>query len=196
MNIEKVFQEQQKIEKNIELNHPTKEGERRIKKKILALLVSLGDCADLWQGYKYWSNDQEPIVKDEEICLWCDGTGITSCGGHCDKCIDGYVVTSNPLLLSYTNCLNAILSIGIHIRYSIFTTTKEHDYKESTIEEQFLRVMDYAAGMREDDYFKQLMHSFIYLGEMLGFTQEQIVETYYEKIPSRYIDDKNYKENV
>ena len=63
MNLEKLFQMQKELDARILEEHPVQEGEDRLAKKILALLVELGELANEWRGCKYWSNDQEPRTE-------------------------------------------------------------------------------------------------------------------------------------
>ncbi|MBD7937162.1 dUTP diphosphatase [Cytobacillus sp. Sa5YUA1] len=55
MNMEKLFAQQQILKDRIGYN-----GEDRFEKLVLALLVELGECANEWRGFKFWSKNQEP----------------------------------------------------------------------------------------------------------------------------------------
>lgn len=66
MNLQKLFQMQKELDEHIDKEHPPKPGEDRLEKKILALQVELGECANKWRGFKYWSHDQKPITKAME----------------------------------------------------------------------------------------------------------------------------------
>ncbi|MGE7932139.1 dUTP diphosphatase [Viridibacillus arvi] len=196
MNLTKLFEAQAVLDSDIELHHPVEDGEDRLSKKILALLVELGECANEWRGFKFWSNDQNARIKVKKECKVCEGTGDVNYemiqedaegnGDHeyipCDECrgtgYDGYV---NPLLEEYVDCLHFILSIGNQIKCGVFPIDVKHYHKESTVDKQFLMVMDYVVDLPDDDYYKGLMHTFIHLGTMLGFTWEQIEQAYYDK---------------
>ncbi|QPA33437.1 dUTP diphosphatase [Thermaerobacillus caldiproteolyticus] len=162
MNLEKLFELQRKLDEHIEQEHPRQEGEDRLAKKILALLVELGELAQEWRGFKYWSKDQYArtfrVINNKEY---------------------------NPLLEEYVDCLHFILSIGLELihRKGIdeIELTEQHEMDNTT--DQFLAVMSYVTELwdyGEVDYIN-MVGTFITLGEMLGFTWEQIEEAYMEK---------------
>ena len=76
MNLAKLFELQRRLDEHIEREHPRKPGEDRLAKKILALQVELGELANRWRGFKYWSHDQEPRNLGVPLpCEQCEGTG-------------------------------------------------------------------------------------------------------------------------
>lgn len=169
MNLKKLFETQRQLDLRIEQQHPRQEGEDRIAKKILALQVELGELANEWRGFKFWSNNQQPRIKalrnpammpeDQE---WY-----------------------NPLLEEYVDGLHFILSIGLDIEVSdedieIALGIEEDQTSQSTFD-QFVLVMCWANLMHDDNYYHELLASFIVLGEMLGFTWEQIEQAYIQK---------------
>src|SRR5690606_21727353 len=91
MNLYKLFKIQAKLDEKI-VKEKGLEGQDLLDKKILALQVELGELANCWRGFKYWSNDQEPITK-------------------IDIGNSQYSIV-NPLLEEYVDCLHFILSIG------------------------------------------------------------------------------------
>src|SRR5690606_25251306 len=93
----------------------------RLAKKILALQVELGELANEWRGFKFWSKDQEPRTKVKKVCETCGGERyilISESFGF-DKCSDcdgkGDFGETNPLLEEYVDCLHFILSIGLEL---------------------------------------------------------------------------------
>ncbi|MEK4091705.1 dUTP diphosphatase [Viridibacillus sp. FSL H8-0110] len=48
MNLTKLFEAQRELDLYIDQQHPVQPGEDRLSKKILALLVELGECANEW----------------------------------------------------------------------------------------------------------------------------------------------------
>ncbi|MGG3951379.1 dUTP diphosphatase, partial [Geobacillus thermodenitrificans] len=48
MNLQKLFEMQRQLDEYIEREHPRQEGEDRLSKKILALMVELGELANEW----------------------------------------------------------------------------------------------------------------------------------------------------
>lgn len=70
MNLQKFFDTQKVLRDRIGYN-----GEDRFEKLILALLVEIGECANEWRGFKFWSKDQEPRTHKTVRCHACGGTG-------------------------------------------------------------------------------------------------------------------------
>lgn len=169
INLAPLFDKQDALDTHIAAEHPPQEGEDRLGKLILALNVELGECANCWRGFKFWSHDQSARTS----------------GLHGD-------VPYNPLLEEYVDVLHFILSIGNHTGYAKawMATDKQWEelhfngLKRGTFVEQFnyvfSNVSDYAFSLLERDYCL-LVVSFLGLGEMLGFTDEQIAEAYEAK---------------
>ena len=63
MNLEKLFEAQRVLDERIEQEHPRTENENRVPQKILALQVELGEMANEWRGFKFWSANQEPRTQ-------------------------------------------------------------------------------------------------------------------------------------
>lgn len=172
MNLTKLFETQRILDARIEKEHPRVEGEDRLAKKILALQVELGECANEWRGFKFWSNDQESRV---EVKHYARGSG---------KLTPPYVV-SNPLLEEYVDCLHFILSIGLEIDFHY--ANLKSPLKSINITKQFnaifYEVSEIEIGImgRRGFHLAQTLRAFIGLGEMLGFTWEQIEQAYYDK---------------
>lgn len=126
MNLQKLFTAQAELDAYIEQQHPTTEGENRLEKKVLALLVELGETANEWRGFKFWSNRQATNELEwiNEDCKSCKGTGVDVEGvalGNpypCIECEGKSIVaySKNPLLEEYVDCLHFILSIGNDLR--------------------------------------------------------------------------------
>jgi dimeric dUTPase (all-alpha-NTP-PPase superfamily) len=208
MQLTKLYEMQQELDDRIVKEHPPGKGEDRLAKKILALQVELGECANEWRGFKYWSKNQLPqknihttegATTDNAIFYQC---GDDDCGERfnkgdarlsdlfgeneedCPVCKEGYLYSfreKNPLLEEYVDCLHFILSIGLEIGVDYFKYVPIQKYKEVDISRQFMNVMSYTLGLLEDDYCSELLSSFVFLGEMLGFTWEQIEQAYIRK---------------
>ncbi|WP_077616867.1 dUTP diphosphatase [Caenibacillus caldisaponilyticus] len=202
MNLKKLFKLQAELDRRIEAEHPRQPGEDRLAKKVLALLVELGELANEWRGFKFWSNDQKPRneiltnCEEENADVWQCGN-LSKCGAKFEtetflKCcpICGWdtiipMRKHNQLLEEYVDCLHFILSIGLEIEVSdedieIALEIKENQTSQNTFD-QFVLVINWANSMHDDNYYHELLASFIVLGEMLGFTPEQIEEAYFEK---------------
>jgi dimeric dUTPase (all-alpha-NTP-PPase superfamily) len=169
MNLEKLFQTQKVLRDRIGYNEPD-----RFNKLILALLVELGECANEWRGFKFWSVNQLPHTSAVRV----------PCMMEEDK--EYY----NPLLEEYVDCLHFILEIGLEIGLG----TPEYPISEledeiipelylmkNDVTQMFNSVIFYAVMMKEDDYYFELVNDFVNLGKMLGFTWEQIEHGYFTK---------------
>ncbi|HAM79581.1 dUTP diphosphatase [Ornithinibacillus bavariensis] len=170
MNLQYLFEIQAGLDAHIMEEHPELKGQDNLDWKILALQVELGECANEWRGFKKWSKDQEPKTKGD----WLKSTGIEN-----GRFIDVY---ENPLLEEYVDCLHFILSIGLEL------DVKEVSLKEvqrTDIVFMFNELFEITSNLRnfytriiEYDW---LVTEFVKLGEMLGFTWEQIETAYLEK---------------
>lgn len=178
MNLSKLFETQRVLDARIMESHPELKGQNNLDWKILALLVELGECANEWRGFKKWSKDQEPRREVEQY-------GFADPGGP-------FRYLKYPLLEEYVDCLHFILSIGIEISEDIqfeiseYFIEIENDIKSEeqicdNIIEQFYTVFYFANVVNYDCEFSNLFAAFYHLGEMLGFTWEQIEQAYYDK---------------
>ena len=175
MNLTELFQIQKKLDERIIREHGL-EGQDLLDKKILSLQVELGELAQNWRGFKFWSKDQEPRTKAERPVF--------------DESIGEHVfVKVNPLLEEFVDCLHFILSIGAelkseHARW--FKEDKPFDFNYSNITIQFNRLFDAVVRVSDSDNFEceeyeELFYTFIALGKQLGFTWDQIETAYLNK---------------
>jgi dimeric dUTPase (all-alpha-NTP-PPase superfamily) len=200
MNLSKLFELQRQLDEHIEKEHPRKPGEDRLAKKILALMVEIGELANCWRGFKYWSNDQEPRTESEVVCHACKGQGgfvytdeyqrATEPFEECLYCEGtGVERVKNPLLEEFVDNLHFILSIGLDLEldnYHIAITPLKLD----NVTDQFIE-LNYQTYLvlKDSEYRKDkgriqwmtLINLFIGLSEMLGFTWEQTEEAYMRK---------------
>jgi dimeric dUTPase (all-alpha-NTP-PPase superfamily) len=197
MNLQKLFELQRKLDEHIEQEHPRQEGEDRLAKKILALQVELGELANEWRGFKYWSNNQEP--RTVEYCPSCGGSGFVEyfdpfdAQGHIqDQCMycEGDGTTGRmPLLEEYVDCLHFILSIGLEIGFvrkpmnylcghNLIKEFNTMFYLVSKFYEFYFR---YGKGCGLYDMYEEVLGYFLGFGVALGFTLEQIEEAYCRK---------------
>ena len=159
MNLSNLFNQQRVLDAEIESKHPTQPGEDRLEKKLLALSVELGECANDWRGFKFWSENQK----------------------------------AKPTLLEeFIDCLHFTLSIGNHlnIRAGILYELAR-PVKSETVEAQFLNATHEIARLHKMNTDKRkgdptipylhLFNTMLGLGEMLGFTWEDILQAYDEK---------------
>lgn len=202
VNLQPLFEAQKKLDDNIEKNKGL-EGQNLLDKKILALQVELGELANDWRGFKYWSENQEPRTWD--VCELCEGSkeisATTDTGSvgetyevydvydvdvECPLC-EGYDDDRNPLLEEYVDCLHFILSIGNDL--GLYVTSCEYEeYRdltesETSITRQFI-TMNYLISMMIETprtHYHVIIFDHITLGEMLGFTWEQVEQAYFAK---------------
>ncbi|ANU28435.1 dUTP diphosphatase [Planococcus versutus] len=172
MNLDKLFEVQRGLDAEIAKNHPRLPDEDRLEKRILALLVELGELANEWRGFKFWSTDQESRIWTYRSVLLEDGPGV-----------EFY----NPLLEEYVDCIHFALSIGLQL--NIPQMLDWGPYRKETITEQFIDLMqaDWST------YYTNVYHGYcrnmellIGLGAMLGFDWEQIEKAYLNKNEINY----------
>lgn len=174
MNLSKLFKMQKKLDQHI-IQEKGLEGQDLLDKKILALQVELGELANEWRGFKFWSKDQEPRTE----------VFATSPNPN-----EPLVVEKNPLLEEYIDCLHFILSIGLEIGDENW---KPHYSKVAVhfcgdeLTTQFNELFRSISGLRTTSkagrsiWYGAVFSTFLGLGEMLGFTWEQIEQAYFEK---------------
>jgi dimeric dUTPase (all-alpha-NTP-PPase superfamily) len=171
MNLEKLFETQKVLRDRINYNEPD-----RFDKLILALLVELGELANEWRGFKFWSKDQTPRTRKAR-------------GPYVDlEDAEFY----NPLLEEYVDGLHFVLELGIEIKLTNFELKSlEKEFKST--EEIFRHVfnwvinLDYEVNEKISFSFQYekayiyLFSVFIELGKALGFTWEEVEQAYYAK---------------
>lgn len=199
MNLTKLFETQRALDARI-VKEKGLEGQDLVPMKILALQVELGELANEWRGFKFWSKDREPRTQILLFCSVCDGTGdlnhekiqedAEGSGGHeyidCEDCsATGKGDFMNPLLEEYVDCLHFILSIGNDLGFNDAKPYLVRVMKtlgmisvvfKSTV---FLEM----PGGRDYKWFhyENLISNFLSLGKALGFTWEQIETAYFAK---------------
>jgi dimeric dUTPase (all-alpha-NTP-PPase superfamily) len=195
MNLTKLFEMQRELDERI-VKEKGLENEYLLPQKILALQVELGECANEWRGFKFWSKNQKPRTEFIQPCFECNGDDI---GMECHRCDgEGYEIKSNPLLEEYIDCLHFILSIGLEIGYDYGEDARyliEHninafqsleDGLTFKFNEVFTAIHEFLNqnNVPEDDLFElyeDIGIHFLSLGLQLGFTWEQIEAAYIAK---------------
>lgn len=156
MDFRKLFDTQRKLDFKIK-NEKELLGVDLLQEKILAVYVELGELAsELPQVFKFWSNKQNDYDK---------------------------------ALVEYVDCLHFLLSIGNDINYRTYTALKPIKLNTTTLD-GFLNVFDsidiFKNGLTFDDKnaretYEVLFNTFLNLGVLLNFTNEQITNAYYSK---------------
>lgn len=198
MNLQKLFEAQEELDAFIEQQHPTQPGENRLEKKVLALLVELGECANEWRGFKFWSNRQtaNDLEWVDKECKSCKGTGVDVEGvalGNPYPCIEcqgeSFVAyAKNPLLEEYVDVLHFILSIGNDLQFDYKEFLKRQFAMGEDVNRLFIDVtisvgkIIHHYGTNFARYFLYAtLHYFLKIGRKLGFTEEQIEGAYWKK---------------
>lgn len=168
MNLANLFEMQKVLRDRIDYNKPD-----RFNKLILALLVELGECANEWRGFKFWSKNQYPQ------------TGLKMENGEVDWNV-------NPLLEEYVDGLHFVLELGIERKFEF--STYRTKVKHLTITEQFntlfRKISDFDRVQTLNNYI-WVIDLYIGLGEMLGFTWEQVKQAYISKNEINHLRQDN-----
>lgn len=201
LNLQRLFEMQAQLDADILSHHPVQEGENRLNKKTLALLVELGEVSNEWRGFKFWSNNQSARTKVEHLCVTCEGRGfISECydpdePGDFETCINcngmGKIDESNPLLEEYVDCLSFILSIGNDLDIENIVAIEQllqfESYKDRKITFVLSKLYLEVSLMLNDtenaafEYYPHVFQWFLELGWLFGFKWEQIEEAYTQK---------------
>ncbi|OYD58458.1 hypothetical protein CGZ90_00725 [Fictibacillus aquaticus] len=161
MNLKPLFEKQQELRDRINY-----QGADRFEKLVLALLVEIGECANEWRGFKFWSTDQEPRTFAK--------TTNDPNGGFTIK---------NPLLEEYVDGLHFVLELGLEHEFDPDGLAIE-ELKFSSITRQFTALFQVDWDVYEEGqggYYHEGLELYIGLGEMLGFTWKQVEAAYMEK---------------
>lgn len=164
MDIAKLFLLQKALDEHIESEHPREEGESRLNYKILALMVELGELANEVRFFKFWSGNRKPRTQAFRVPAMMEE----------DK--EYY----NPTLEEYVDGWHFILSIGLELQVK---EVQVSSYKSENLEDQFIGLYNVisllAIGFRHK--YNDVVSAYMGLGEMLGFTPEEIEAAYLAK---------------
>ncbi|MDR7237151.1 dUTP diphosphatase [Neobacillus drentensis] len=161
MDIAKLFQLQKELDEHIEKEHPREEGESRLSYKVLALLVEVGELANEVRFFKFWSTNRRPRTEAVRVPAMMEE----------DK--EYY----NPVLEEYADGWHFILSLGLELGVKEIEISS---YKSENLEDQFIGLYNVitllAIGFRHK--YNDVVSAYMGLGEMLGFTPEEIETAY------------------
>ncbi|AYF06305.1 dUTPase [Bacillus mobilis] len=159
----------------------------KFSKMMLAMLVEFMECANEWQGFKYWKKNCASKTSTTSVC------GCVMCEHHSvpnDK---------NPLLEEYVDGLHFVLETGLELLEAdhIMALPKELSPDDipafnrcKTIPEQFKNLIRSVLDLEDevedgteymDSSYESLFEGYLNLGQLLGFTEEQIETAYMEK---------------
>lgn len=164
MDIAKLFLLQKELDEHIEKEHPREEGESRLSYKVLALLVELGELANEVRFFKFWSTDRRPRTKAVRVPAMMEE----------DK--EYY----NPVLEEYADGWHFILSLGLELGVKEVEISSS---KSDNLEDQFISLFNVISILAVGFHHKynDVISAYMGLGEMLGFTVEEIEEAYLAK---------------
>lgn len=196
MNLSKLFQIQKELDEAI-IEKKGLQGKDLLPERILALQVELGECANEWRGFKFWSEDPYPRIEKYELKDEYKHLHITQTGAYeyqlrdefgkivFDDVTDYHHKVRNPLLEEYVDVLHFVLSIGNHHLTEEEKSYEIYDMILPSVTHQFteLLMVDWS---RSDDTcgayrYNTGLKMFVALGEMLGFTWEEIEQAYLDK---------------
>ncbi|PEQ96849.1 dUTPase [Bacillus sp. AFS006103] len=161
MQIEQLFQMQKALDQHIQEKHNLQD-ENLFDRKVLALLVEIGELANETRSFKFWSvkpSSAKEVILEEFV----DGVHfILSLGIECGFDTEQMDLNKQKLTLSVTEQF-----LCIYDRISIFQKSKS--------------LADYI----------NLFQSYFELAELLGFTYEEIKMAYFLKNEVNYLRQQN-----
>jgi dimeric dUTPase (all-alpha-NTP-PPase superfamily) len=142
--------------------------------------VELGELANEWRGFKFWSSRQTPTQPEYNWRPSEDGSEL--------EWKPEYGYKKHPLLEEYVDCLHFILSIGLS-EFTDLTFMNKHVSRNSPRESetalsQFNKLFEAIVDFTRFDtheHYKDIFDLFFGLGLKLGFTWEQIEQAYMSK---------------
>lgn len=192
MKVKDLFDVQRKLDERI-VREKGLEGQDLLPRRILALQVELGELANEWRGFKFWSDDREPRTKaypkDTCTCKDCDSY-------WCDKLHESTAeakgIYVNPLLEEYVDCLHFILSVGLEIyadaEFDTVTFDEIWDEETKYLDER-MRLFDVFTELIVDakwkteshGYWREYLEHFTDLGKRLGLSKVEVLKMYTDK---------------
>lgn len=206
MNLSKLFDMQRELDKKI-IEEKNIGDMDRLPYLILALQVELGECANEWRGFKYWSKDRESRSLIHRNCSEKEAEYF-ECGichkkydpliasvndyecGPCNNVLIGFN-TVNPLLEEYVDCLHFILSIGNELGFQnelkfenihedIVDTLEAFSHSFNWISSLDYAISNYGFDVQKKAY-QRLIDVFLALGFYLYFPWPQVEQAYISK---------------
>jgi dimeric dUTPase (all-alpha-NTP-PPase superfamily) len=161
MQLEKLFEMQRGLDQHIEEKHGL-QNEDLFDRKVLALLVELGELANETRCFKFWSikpSSEKSVVLEEYV----DGIHfILSLGIECGFQNLDYTLDIEPSAASTTEQFLLIYQVVNKFR----DTKSESD-------------------------FKTLLQSYLQLGTLLGISYEEMEKAYFTKNEVNYQRQQN-----
>ncbi|WP_458412267.1 dUTP diphosphatase [Schinkia sp. CFF1] len=146
----KLFSLQKELDTRIEKEHGL-ENENLMDKKIMALLVELGELANETRCFKFWS--LKPAATRDVIL---------------EEYVDGI-----HFILSIG------LELGIQDQVTLSPIEEERDIVEQ-FQQVYASIIDFRRQLNSENYHK-IFNGYILLGKLLGFSAEDIEKAYMMK---------------
>lgn len=146
----KLFSLQKELDTRIEKEHGL-ENENLMDKKIMALLVELGELANETRCFKFWS--LKPAATRDVIL---------------EEYVDGI-----HFILSIG------LELGIQDQVTLSPIEEERDIVEQ-FQQVYASIIDFRRALNSENYHK-IFNEYILLGKLLGFSAEDIEKAYMMK---------------
>ncbi|MBM7620532.1 dimeric dUTPase (all-alpha-NTP-PPase superfamily) [Bacillus tianshenii] len=150
MGLKELYKMQKELDSKIEEQHGLVNMDL-VDRKILALLVELGELANETRCFKFWSvkpASEQSVVLEE-----------------------------------YVDGVHFLLSVGLTLGYTS-DIPREVGTRTESLNEQFLILYDLISMFRlekQEEPFQVLFATYMELGEMLGFSWDEVVAAYMEK---------------
>lgn len=161
MQLQKLFQMQKGLDSHIEEKHSLQD-EDLFDRKVLALLVEIGELANETRCFKFWSV-KPSSAKDVILEEFVDGVHfILSLGLECGFDAEQIAVKERESSLDVTGQF-----LTVYDMISIFQKSKSLD-----------------------DYIR-LFESYLHLASLLGFTYEEMERAYFHKNEVNYQRQQN-----
>ncbi|MFL6563260.1 MAG: dUTP diphosphatase [Bacillus sp. (in: firmicutes)] len=161
MQLEKLFQMQKALDTHIEDKHSLQD-EDLFDRKVLALLVEIGELANETRSFKFWSvkpSSAQEVILEEFV----DGVHfILSLGIECGYETDQLDFNNGESSLNVTEQFLFVYD----------------------------RIITFQKSRRFEDYTK-LFAAYLQLAALLGFTYEEIEKAYFHKNEVNYLRQQN-----
>lgn len=170
MQLTKLYEVQKGLKERIGCVDPNKD-----EKMLLAFYTELGECANEWQGFKYWKKNNEAKTVKRVATEWDDNGNPTEWDIYDDV---------NPLLEEYVDGLHYVLEMGIDYRLFVMEITDFMTMDNITNQFNYLFTQAHWVSVFKSDNileYHNLVSAYLGLGQMLGFTSDEITMAYLEK---------------
>lgn len=162
-----MFHKQKQLDQEIIVKHHLQDTDLT-EEKILSFNTELGELANTWRGFKYWSNNQKPKLTAKRK----NGTEY------------------NPLVDEYIDGIHFLMSLGFTLGYEPEKVVERLEFLnlsriifKGEITKQFNNIFRITSKLQLDtSLYIKLFNEYLLLGSLLGFEWQQIHNAYYQKL--------------